>query len=417
MYTFLISAVVFYSGTDATLSTLDGRELTGKLHALTGESVVLTTADGQVEIAADQIVRLDRDAASVRHEPNSPVKLELVDGSIVLGNRVTVQGNQVRGSFPSTGEFVVRRDMVRALRWFDHDPPVHEEEFEKVNRQWEKYLAADALSDRIVIRRRRDTDSGVMTDLRVLQGVLHEVTDQSVRFEFKQRNIDVPRKEKVEGVIYYHSAGHPFEPALCTLLGVHGSRIIAQDVRWVDGTIQCRTVVGGDFQFPWEDLRSIDFSQGKIVFLSDLEPESVDWTPFVTAGRSHALLESLYAPRRDRNFDGGPLQLRIEDVTRQFKKGLAIHSRSEIVYRLERQFRRLVALAGIEPTLIPQGNVKLIIMGDGDPLFESSVAGNAEPISLDVDISGIRRLRIIVDFGADLDIADHLILCEGKVTK
>ena len=111
------------------------------------------------------------------------------------------------------------------------------------------------------------------------------------------------------------------------------------------------------------------------------------------------------------------MQLRVSETIRNFDKGLAIHSRSEIVYRLDGQFRRFVALAGIEPGHIPQGNVTLVIYGDNSQLFESTVAGTAEPISLDIDISNVQRLKILVDFGDDLDIADHLILCDGKVTK
>ena len=58
------------------------------------------------------------------------------------------------------------------------------------------------------------------------------------------------------------------------------------------------------------------------------------------------------------------------------------------------------AVAGIDEELREQGRVQLRITGDGAVLFDEPVTRADEPIDLDLDIQGVRRLEILVDFGA-----------------
>jgi hypothetical protein len=38
-------------------------------------------------------------------------------------------------------------------------------------------------------------------------------------------------------------------------------------------------------------------------------------------------------------------------------------------------------------------------------------------VSLTLDLQGVKRLTVLVDFGEDLDVADHLNLCEAKLVE
>ena len=110
----------------------------------------------------------------------------------------------------------------------------------------------------------------------------------------------------------------------------------------------------------------IDFSGGKIVYLSDLKPDGVRWTPYFGTRKPLPAVEQFYAPRYDRNFDSGPLQLGGTPVP----QGLALHSRTEIVYRLPGRFSRFQAVAGIDDAVRPGGKVRLVIRGDDKVLFD-----------------------------------------------
>ena len=50
-------------------------------------------------------------------------------------------------------------------------------------------------------------------------------------------------------------------------------------------------------------------------------------------------------------------------------------------------------------------------------LFEADVRGADKPREIDLDVSKVRDLEILVDFGGDLDIADWLDLADARVTK
>ena len=116
-----------------------------------------------------------------------------------------------------------------------------------------------------------------------------------------------------------------------------------------------------------DKIVQIDFSGGKIVYLSDLKPEDVRWTPYFDAGKPPPAVAQFYAPRYDRNFDGGPLQL----GGTQYRKGLALHGRTELVYRLPDRFSRFRAVVGIDDAVRPGGKVRLVVRGDGRELLDA----------------------------------------------
>ena len=78
-------------------------------------------------------------------------------------------------------------------------------------------------------------------------------------------------------------------------------------------------------------------------------------------------MEQFYAPRFDRNFDGGPLQL----GGTPYRKGLALHGRTELVYRLPDRFSRFRAVAGIDDAVRPGGKVRLVVRGDDKVLLDA----------------------------------------------
>ena len=58
-----------------------------------------------------------------------------------------------------------------------------------------------------------------------------------------------------------------------------------------------------------------------------------------------------------------------------------------------------------------------MIEGDDRVLWEGTVAGTDPAKPLELDIRGVRRLTVRVDFGKDLDVGDHLDLCEARLVK
>ncbi|MFM7845227.1 MAG: NPCBM/NEW2 domain-containing protein, partial [Planctomycetota bacterium] len=118
-------------------------------------------------------------------------------------------------------------------------------------------------------------------------------------------------------------------------------------------------------------------------------------------------------PRRDRGFDGGRLQL----GGQSFDKGLALRSRSTMVFRIPKGFNRLVATVGIDDRVRENGHVQLVIQGDSKVIFNEPITGRDRPRELDLDLTGAKRVTVLVDFGEELDVADFLNLCNARFTK
>ena len=144
-----------------------------------------------------------------------------------------------------------------------------------------------------------------------------------------------------------------------------------------------------------------------------LTAETVKVTPFF--GARETVLPLLLAWRQPRE-DGWGKDRPLKLDGAEYARGLAVRSRTELTYRLRGKFRRLVAVVGIDDQ-VDAGHVRLIIRGDDKTLFDQPVAWNHEPLELDLDVSGVSRLSVLVDFGEDNDRSDFLDLCEARVIK
>ncbi len=163
-----------------------------------------------------------------------------------------------------------------------------------------------------------------------------------------------------------------------------------------------------------DELGRLDFSVGKLQYLSDLTPASVNFTPRQSGGASDPNYAKLFSFKRDRALlDDGPLLV----DGQEYRRGLTMASRTEVTYVLPEGYRRFRALAAIDDRAGGRGNVELVITADGRELERRVVDGAAEPVRLDIDIAGVRRLTILADWGEYGDRNDDLNLCEARITK
>jgi hypothetical protein len=262
--------------------------------------------------------------------------------------------------------------------------------------------------------------SGDRKNLDHLEGVLGAITSTHIRFEHEGVTRRVNRG-KVVGWIYFRKGASP-EPQ-CIVHGQTGLRAAAADLRLNEQMLEIKTTGGAELTWPLVDVYFADFSAGKIIYLSDLKPALARWTPLVgfsSAARSAANFGQIHS---DQSAFGGPLMLHLDGVgasaseVKSFSKGLAIRSRTELVYRLPSGFKQFIALAGIDPAARLTGDVHLSIQGDDRSLLTADIAGDQGPREIKLDIAGVKRLKIVVDYGQNLDTGDWLNLCEARLIK
>ncbi len=396
MLTTLVAAMATIAApVDVDVRPLAGPAESGTLSAISSTEIVLQTPEGARKFELRELLTVRQRGVQPPLSLSAKVTVLLVDGSRLLaGSYAADKGKAVVDLVDGT-----RLELpASAVRWVRLQPP-HDE----YNEDWREISGEAHKGDVIVIRK---------TALDYLEGVIVGITPEAVQFEFDGSRFDVSR-EKVEGLVYYHPAGAELPASLCGLVDVHGSSWNVQRLALRDGSLELTTTSGASYTLPLADVQTLDFSRGNVAYLSDMQPESVEWMPFIDSPSVRKSLAQLYEPRRDTNFAGAALVL----GGQSYEKGMALHSRSELVYRLPSGFRRLQMVAGIDDTVRDGGNVRLVITGDGKTLLDAAVSGTDKPLPIDVDVEGVRRLTIVVDFGLDLDVADHLLLCDARIVK
>jgi len=404
-----ILALAATASGDATVMKLDGSTVAGRIQSWQDGRFVLQSDAGPIELAEAEVLSLQWSAASA---PAGQPIVELTDGTVLPLAEFQIDGEngilKLAAAELQTLSLPLRQVLAARLQ------PLTEAALA----QWNEIRGLEAAGDVLVVLRR----GGQSLDY--LEGVIREVTASDVAFELDGETVRVPRG-KVAGLIYFRTAPATEETPRCIVTGRDGLRVPAKLARLEGANL--RLVSTGGIALTWllVEVAAADFSAGKLVFLSDLEASTQNWQPLVTlpAGAEHAI--RFGRPRRDQSAIGGPLTLAFPDDEQpdgighveSFAKGLAVRSRTELVFRLPRGYSRFLAIAGIEPATLATGSVELTIQGDDHVLWEAPIAGHDAPREIDLDVTDVRRLRIVVDYGDNLDTGDWLNLCNARLVK
>lgn len=398
MQTLFFASLIAIGAVSVEVRPLDGPSVHGVLDEVTPEAVTIRTGDNAQRFDVASLWELSAEQVAKPGERSTTVWIELIDGSLIHADQYTVAAGlaSVRASGGRT--LSIRTALIHAVRFRDYAsaPAVAD--------LWRQIGGAKPTGDSLVVRRGERLDQ--------LTGVIRNVLDDVVEFESDGEVVQAKRA-KLEGLVYYHPAAGELTTRAALVVEASGTQWNARTVRTVDGQLELVTVAGVRAAVPLTEWSRIDFSSGNICWLETCEPEATRWQPFFDSRLPAALLGRLFGPRSASSPGGQPLML----GGRAFDHGLRLHSRTELVYRLTGDFRRFQALVGIDDRVRPAGNVALVISGDDRELYNATIAGTDEPTELALDITGVKRLKILVDFGARLDIADCLDLCEARITK
>lgn len=368
--------------------TSGGRQVVGQLVELSANHLVLETAEGRRDLQGD-VTELHREHAA--KAPTAALRVDLWDGSSLAADEFTADGKQASLTLADGAKLKLDQALVSSVRM--RQQPA------EIAKQWNEIARSAHAEDLVVVRKQEALDS--------LSGVIGDVGKESLQFKLGDETITVKRA-KVDGLVYARPAtARSLEPAFCTLTDNTGTRLAAHRVEIADTEAKVSTGAGLEMTIPLDRLEHVQLN---VRFLSDLEPEHEVYTPLLGGGGLSKAERAFFAPRLNRSLTPGGMRL----GGHVYAKGLAMYTRSELVFRLQGEFRRFQALAGIDDSVRPGGNVRLSVYGDNRLLVEEVITGRDAPRRLDVDIRGVARLKIVADFNGD-EVADHLDLCEARI--
>lgn len=171
------------------------------------------------------------------------------------------------------------------------------------------------------------------------------------------------------------------------------------DVLIVDASFGSRLTI------PTQQIAHVRFTSPRIVYLSELDPVAI---------HSEGITQSPWPVRMDRNASNGPIML----DGRVHEKGIGMHARAWIDFDINSEFVDLLATIGIDDAVRPNGEVVFRVIGDDRTLFDSgTVTGWDAPRSIRVDVRGIQRLRLMADYGAELDLGSHADWADARLIR
>jgi len=398
MHVLSLTVLIVLSTVPVEVRPLAGPSIRGELVELSAEAAVVQTEAGPQELDLAGLWELTATQAATPADRPVTVWVELMDDSLIRGEGYTAAAGTATVRTIAGQSLSIRTAAIRAVRFRDYASAP------QLAQRWQEISTAKATGDSLVIRRGDTLDQ--------LTGAIRDVTDEAVQFESDGDTVQAKRT-KLEGLLYYHPAAGELPRRSVQVTDVSGSQWSVKSLRKAGEQLELVTVAGVPVALPLAQLKWIDFSSGNSQWLDALEPQSVAWRPFIQTKLPSEMVARLFEPRGSGVPGGHPLLL----AGQEYDRGLAIRSRTELVYRLTGDFRQFLAVAGIDDRVRPAGNVRLVISGDDRELFAQTITGSDEPLALNVDITGVKRLKILVDFGEQMDLADCLDLCDARITK
>ena len=370
------------------VTTLKGEQHVGSLERLSGEDVVLKTPTGAVTIPAAELLAIRVPSGTTAPTTaETAAEIRLIDGTRLRASSFASTGTEAAIEHPHLGLIKLPMTVVKSVRFAAADP--------KIDAVWDQLFDRTVKKDQIAVRKGEVLDH--------LDGVIGSLDETTVKFQLDGDEIPVKR-ERVFGLIYARRENVSNKAVAAVDLS-SGDRLAAKAVSFDGEAWKVKLASGTEVSVPMPLVQAVDFSLGKIAYLSNLEPRDVKYTPF---------FDFVWEYRRDRSLDGKSLSL----GNKVYAKGLALHSLTVLKYRLGGDYRRFQTVMGIDDDIRVAGNVDVVIKGDGRPLFKGTARVNQPPQPLDLDVTGVVELEITVDYGDDkLDIGDRLHLADAKVVK
>ena len=403
--TFLLLAAAAEAPADATVTTVDGKAVTGVLVGLGPAKALLRVgkADRSIDLAqVRSIAFAGAETVDALARAGQQV-ICAVDGSVLAVADVAVGEGKVVGASAALGRLSIALEKVARI----FRPRAHERPADMARRLEALHLRSRD-DDVFVVA----DDSGAWT---TVAGVLGSLDGRKVRLTYEDSDIEMDAgsvaviemaaasgRGQVRKVSDSAPAGLEPQPA-GRLLCSDGSRLAFSALRLEGEVLELTGSAAGALRVRAEKVAEIRFRGAGEAYLDDLKPASV---------RQVAFFDESFGLGVGRTVAGGALRL----GGRSYSRGLGLHARCILRYELGGAYRLLTMLAGIDDS-VRAGAALLTISVDGKPVVEAMRLDRAEaPRAVRVDLAAARSMTILVDFaprtfgiGARVDLCDAIL--------
>jgi hypothetical protein len=420
----LLTATV---GLAADLRVLSGKVVSGDLTAVSEkQGVVLKTKDGPVATPLVNVLQLEL-APLATAKPPAHTRVELMDGSLLKckpDGVLFANKKEVELTLLSGVKVVTPLNTIHIILKDAHDAKVYD------HADWKRCL--EIKRPDVLAKWNKDKSR-----INGFKGSFDESGDgTAIKFllDGVDRTIDLT-DASIQGMIFAKQVNPNFVPSVCKLDDLDQNRLIVAQVEFKEGgTLAVTTVTGAKVEYPLNKVARLDFSKGKVEFLSDLPKDGVNVDVKVERQADFFDKERQDRIRFNKNLDDGKLQLRVlrdgKEQVETFDHGMALPAPASIVYKLNGEYDEFAAMLGVDENVGGDSHVIVTIEADGAEVFSADVKRSAivvkgrktesplrtERVSLNV--KNVKELRIKVEAVNRLfQYGNHVNLADAKISK
>lgn len=376
--------------------TLAGKKTPGTLQSIDGKSLKLKVTGETTSFPVNELMHVAFPKTTKPKPAKTGIRVILADGTNLVCTQVTSNGKQATLETAAFGKLEIPAGSIASIRFSIADAGPKKEG------QWKTLLKKQSAKDLLILDKKLTLD--------FLPAVVDGITEKDVKFAFGGMLVPRPRT-KFFGLVFPRATASTSAKPVCGVELANGDMVQVSKISYTDKGIQATLLSGSDVTMTADKVAKLDFSLGKIKYLSDMEPTDAEVKPFFP----DPFVAKLFQYRRNLTNTGKKLQL----GKTTYDRGLWIHSRTELKYRIAGEYEYFKAIAGIDQAVAEngKGHVQLIISGDGKKLLETTVRAGDAPLAINLKVSGVTNLTILVDYGENQDTSDHLDLCEARLIK
>lgn len=347
------------------VSLVDGTLVEGRIQQVKpmegGPQLILDIAGESRALPFSRILGIHGRPPLPGREPAQAIAMlvggDRIEGEITGGDEL---GESVTLISRSLGQVVVALDRLQAIQFTRKGPPVPESDL---------VVPAGVESAEAIFRT-------ASRGLDVLPGSIHRFTRSGVVFQWSQAAVERTYAfEDLVGIAL--RGGLPRTDRPDAQLVTRAGDVVGVEWRGADQEAAVFRHEGAvEWRVPWSDVAAIALLGPTRRYLSDLEPVRVEEGEMLD-GQS---LPPLYSYRRDRAATG----VQLSAAGRCHAKGLGVHVRSVLTYRVPEGCHKLLTFVAISDEPLPgevRGDADVRIRVDQQVLFESKGLRGGRPIT------------------------------------
>jgi hypothetical protein len=392
----LAALLLAVSASAADISTLSGKKYKGDVSSITPEVITFRTDVGQVGVAVKEMFLVD--FGSKPASPDRFDEIELTDGSVVRCSQFRIKNKAAEAELlaakdgPKAPKLTLGMESLFTYLRGANDA--------KTRERWKETVALRGKRDQFVVRRGEMFEPVAGT---VIEG---DAEGDAITFEKESGERTSYKLIRASGLIFNQPPRGVIPPTVCKVSDAFGNTLTAAKLDLAEGRLTVTTVAGAVFEY--ESLKGVaklDFSQGNVAFLSDLEAQVS--APPAVPGEPH------FTYLRDKTNENAALK--IDGQT--FGKGLWVFPDTTLTYKLNGDYREFKAVVGVDEAVqVASSAVKLTIEADGKVVFAEVVSRKDKARPLTLDVKGVKQLKIGVE-REGLYLGNQIDLAEARLQK